>query len=108
MLERTKQIGIMKAIGASNDDVLSLFLLESGLIGLVGGVLGVLLGILLAYVIGMYAAYAGISGLFTFAALDYFGLFVILFLTFVIGVIAGLMPARQAARMEPAEALRYE
>ena len=108
VLERTKQIGIMKAIGASNDDVLSLFLLESGLIGLVGGVLGVLLGILLAYVIGMYAAYAGISGLFTFAALDYFGLFVILFLTFVIGVIAGLMPARQAARMEPAEALRYE
>ncbi len=108
VLERTKQIGIMKAIGASSDDILSLFLLESGFIGLVGGLLGILFGIGLAYLIGIYATYEGISGLFSFSSLDYFGLFVILFLTFVIGVISGLMPARQAARMEPAEALRYE
>jgi putative ABC transport system permease protein len=108
VFERTKQIGIMKAIGATNDHILSLFLLESGIIGLVGGVLGILLGITLAYTIGVYGANSGIRGLFSFASLDYFGLFVLLFLTFVIGVISGLLPARRAAKMEPAEALRYE
>jgi putative ABC transport system permease protein len=48
VLERTKQIGIMKAIGASNDAILSLFLMESGLIGLVGGLLGIIFGLTLA------------------------------------------------------------
>ncbi|HPS21605.1 MAG TPA: ABC transporter permease [Candidatus Paceibacterota bacterium] len=108
VLERTKQIGIMKAIGATNDDVLSLFLLESGIIGLVGGILGIILGIGVAYLIGLYGNSAGIKGLFSFASLDYFGLFVILFLTFVIGVVSGLMPAKRASKMEPADALRYE
>ena len=108
VLERTKQIGILKAIGATNDEVLSLFLLESGIIGLVGGVLGIIFGIIIAYLVGLYATSAGIKGLFSFASLDYFGLFVILFLTFVIGIISGLMPARRASKMEPADALRYE
>lgn len=108
VFERTKQIGIMKAIGATNDNVLTLFLLESGIIGLVGGILGITFGILLAFLIGKYGESNGIRGLFSFASLDFFGLFVILFLTFVVGVISGLLPARQASRMEPAEALRYE
>lgn len=108
VFERTKQIGIMKAIGATNDDILSLFLLESGIIGLVGGLLGIVFGILMAYLIGIYGENNGIRGLFSFASLDFFGLFTILFLTFVIGVISGLLPARSAAKMEPAEALRYE
>jgi putative ABC transport system permease protein len=98
----------MKAIGATNDNVLALFLLESGIIGLVGGLLGILLGIAMAYFIGIYGENNGIRGLFSFASLDFFGLFVILFLTFVIGVVSGLLPARSASKMEPAEALRYE
>lgn len=108
VLERTKQIGIMKAIGASRDTILSLFLIESGLIGLIGGILGIIFGIVAAYLISLIAAGFGIRGLFSFASLDFFGFFVVLFLTFIIGVISGVMPARQAARMEPAEALRYE
>ncbi|MBI5023026.1 MAG: ABC transporter permease [Candidatus Magasanikbacteria bacterium] len=108
VLERTKQIGVMKAIGASDDAILSLFLIESGFIGLVGGILGIFFGILSAYFIGLTAAGFGIRGLFSFASLDFFGLFVILFLTFIIGVLSGVLPAKQASRMEPAEALRYE
>ncbi len=108
VFERTKQIGIMKAIGATNDNILALFLLESGIIGVVGGIIGITFGILMAFLIGLYGERNGIRGLFSFASLDFFGLFVILFLTFVIGVISGLLPARSASKMEPAEALRYE
>ncbi len=108
VLERTKQIGIMKAIGASRDAILSLFLIESGIIGLAGGILGIIFGILSAYIISLVVANFGIRGLFSFASLDFFGLFVVLFLTFIVGVVSGILPAMQASRMEPAEALRYE
>ncbi len=108
VLERTKQIGIMKAIGASSEAVLSLFLIESGLIGLVGGILGIIFGITVAYIIGLAASNFGVRGLFSFTSLDFFGFFVILVITFITGIISGILPARQAARMEPAEALRYE
>jgi putative ABC transport system permease protein len=108
VLERTKQIGIMKAVGASNDAILSIFLIESGLIGMIGGILGIILGIFIAYIIGIISAKAGIGNLFSFQALDFFGFFVILIITFITGVISGVLPARQASKMEPAEALRYE
>lgn len=108
VLERTKQIGVMKAVGASDDDILSVFLVESGIIGLVGGGVGIVFGIFLAWVAGVTAANFGVRGLFSFSSLDFFGLFSILIITFVTGIIAGILPARQAAKMEPAEALRYE
>ncbi len=108
VLERTRQIGVMKAIGASSDAILSFFLLESGLIGSIGGLLGIILGIFSAYMLGAVAGGFGVRGLFSFASLDFFGFFVILIITFVIGVISGLLPALQASRLEPAEALRYE
>ncbi len=108
VLERTKQIGIMKAVGASSDDVLTLFLIESGVLGAVGGVMGIIFGIVMAWGVGFAAAAFGVSGLFSFASLDLFQFFVILVITFITGVLSGILPARQAARMEPAEALRYE
>ena len=108
VLERTRYIGIMKAVGASRDAILSLFLIEAGVIGLVGGLMGISLGILVAYGIGALATGLGISGLFSFEALDFFELFVVLVITFITGVLAGYFPARTAAQMEPAEALRYE
>lgn len=108
VLERTKQIGIMKAIGASRDAVLSLFLIESGMIGLIGGILGIIFGVFVAYIIGLIANSFGIRGLFSFVSLDFFGFAVILIITFITGVISGALPARRAAQMEPAEALRYE
>lgn len=109
VLERTRQIGIMKAIGASSDAILSFFLLESGLIGVVGGLLGIILGIAASYALSVATAVGfGVRGLFSFESLDFFGFFVILIVTFITGIVSGILPARQAAKMEPAEALRYE
>lgn len=108
VIERTKQIGIMKAIGASKESILLLFLIESGMIGLIGGILGVIFGLILAFLFGLVASSFGLRGLFSFASLDFLGFFVVLIITFIVGVISGVMPARQAANLEPAEALRYE
>lgn len=108
VLERTKEIGIMKAVGATNDAILSLFLIESGIIGLIGGMFGIIIGISMAYFMGLAAGNFGLRGLFSFAALDFFGFLVILIITFITGIVAGVFPARNASKMEPAEALRYE
>lgn len=108
VLERTRQIGIMKAVGASSDAIMSLFLIESGIIGLVGGVLGILSGLFVSYIIGVIAEASGIPGLFNIYDIDYLQLFIIMIVTFITGVLSGIFPARQASRLEPAEALRYE
>lgn len=107
VLERTRQIGIMKAVGASSDAILSVFLIESGVMGLVGGLIGIVLGISSAYAIGVVSSLLGIHGIFSFVSIDFFGVFAVLAITLVTGIIAGILPARQAARLEPAEALRY-
>ncbi len=108
VLERTRQIGVMKAVGASRDTILSLFLIESGFIGLIGGVVGIFLGVLISFLIGRFTPNFGVSGLFSFSSIDYFGLMSVLVVTFVTGIVAGYLPARHAASMAPAEALRYE
>ncbi len=108
VLERTKQIGVLKAIGATEDAIMSLFLIESGLIGLVGGIFGTALGVGMAALVGVAASYGGVPGMFSFGSLDYLGFLAVLLVTFIIGVLSGVLPARQAAKMEPAEALRYE
>ena len=108
VLERTKQIGVMKAVGASSDAILALFLIEAGLIGIIGGAIGVALAIGLAYLVGLAAASAGFAGLFSLGSIDYLGILSVLIITFLVGILSGVLPARRAAKMEPAEALRYE
>lgn len=105
VLERTREIGIMKAIGVKNKDILTIFLIESGLIGLVGGVLGILLGIGLALAIGPFSQNAGFTINIKIEPLVLiFGLA----FAFGIGVLAGILPAYQASKLKPIEALRYE
>ena len=107
VLERTKEIGIMKAVGAKDSDVLLLFLLESGLLGLVGGLVGVALGFLMAKGAELAANRALGTGLLS----AYFPLELIigaLLFSFTVGSVSGLLPARQAARLKPVDALRYE
>ena len=105
--ERTKEIGILKAVGAKRKHIVSIFLFEAGIIGLIGGVGGVLSGIALALL-----AEAVLSGADTMFYLEaHISIWLILFglaFSFVIGCFSGLLPAKQAAKMEPVDALRYE
>ena len=106
VLERTKEIGIMKSIGARNSDILMLFLLESGFIGLIGGVFGVLLGSGIGILVGKAAASAGYGILKIKIS---FGLIMFgLAFAIIIGMISGALPARQASKLKPVDALRYE
>lgn len=105
--ERTKEIGVMKAIGAKNSAVLTVFLFEAGIIGLIGGIGGTILGAALAKGIELYGQ---LHPLFYFSASITPGL-IIFGLTFslLVGCLAGFFPARQAAKLKPVEALRrYE
>lgn len=105
VLERTKQIGIMKAVGARNSNVLFIFLIESGMLGLVGGFIGVILGMLLSYSVEFILRMNGIDFLKIYISLELI-LGTLLF-SFFVGCISGLMPARRAALMNPVDALRY-
>ena len=106
VLERTREIGIMKAVGARNRDVWLIFLTESGLLGLVGGLVGVSIGVGIAVVAEMAAAQAGVS---IFKANLAPELIVgALAFSFFVGAFSGFLPARQAASLKPADALRYE
>lgn len=105
VMERTREIGIMKAIGASSNLILSLFLFEAGLIGLIGGIIGIILGALIG---GLASFVASIAG-FPFNALPSVELIAgAMVFSLAIGMISGWVPARRAARMDPVEALRFE
>ena len=106
VLERTREIGVMKAIGARNYDIMAIFLVESGLLGLVGGLIGCVLGIGLARVVELYGAAAGF-GLLQASITPELILFAAGF-SFGLGCLSGLLPARAAAKLKPVEALRYE
>ena len=106
VMERTRDIGVMKAVGASRRDILIIFLIESGLIGLVGGAAGVALGTALGYGAEFVAASQG----FVFLDVSLRPLLAaqMIFFALALGTLSGLLPARRAARLEPVEALQYE
>lgn len=106
VLERTHEIGIMKAIGARDRDIALLFVIESGALGLVGGALGVAAGMAVGYGVESVAQSAGFALLKVSPAPWLIG--GSLLFSFIIGVASGLMPAMNAAKMRPVEALRYE
>jgi len=104
--ERTKEIGVMKAVGATNWQILRIFLIESGMIGLIGGLLGVIGGLAISYgASGIISEQVGLpmepgaSPELIFGSLAF---------AFVVGTVSGFFPARKAAKMNPVEALRYE
>jgi len=107
VLERTNEIGIMKAIGAKNSDIMTIFLIEAGLLGLIGGILGILVGIGLSQ---MAAFLAGLA-LKTTLIQAVFPAYLIggaLGFSILIGIASGVLPARQASKLKPVDALRYE
>jgi putative ABC transport system permease protein len=104
VLEKTKEIGTMKAIGAKNRDILMIFLFNSAMVGLVGGILGIILGAFVSS--GLQAMMGGdmTSGNGLSISLMVEGLT----LAVLIGVISGVVPAYRASKLRPVDALRYE
>ena len=100
VMERTKEIGTMKAIGAKSMEVLMMFLSEALLTGLIGGLIGALFGFSLAHIIGRFIDLPTTSSLVL-------GLEVVLF-AIVTSVTSGIYPAYRASNMNPVEALRHE
>jgi len=107
VLERTKEIGIMKSLGAKNSDILLIFMLESGIYGIVGGTIGIITGVLLSVAVSQIAVAA--------LGIEYFRADVPIWLilgalsfSFIVGCASGVLPARQASKLKPVDALRYE
>ncbi|RLG13854.1 ABC transporter permease [Candidatus Pacearchaeota archaeon] len=103
VLERTKEIGIMKAIGAKSSQILVLFLIESGIIGLLGGSIGIVLGLLIGKTVQLIADNFGVVLIPSMSVILIFGA---LLFSFLVGSISGVFPALQAARLKPIEAIR--
>jgi macrolide transport system ATP-binding/permease protein len=98
--ERTREIGLRKAIGATRADILSQFLVESALLAIIGGALGVALGVGVTTIAALATNWAFVVSLFTIA--------LVTSITATIGVLFGFWPAKKAADLRPIQALKYE
>lgn len=111
LLERTKDIGVMKALGATDGEINFIFLTESTLISFAGGVFGILLsfvvGTAINILIAVLAKQAGGEAVRLIQMPIYFVLFILIF-SFLVGLLTGMYPARRAAKLNPLDALRYE
>jgi len=104
--ERTREIGLRKAVGATNKDVVLQFMAEAVILTFIGGAIGILLGVTLSYIAAVVATkMLGVSWSFTF---PFFAVALGFFVSTAVGLIFGIYPARQAAKKSPIEALRYE
>jgi putative ABC transport system permease protein len=103
--ERTREIGLRKALGARKKDILIQFLTESSLLSLFGGVVGIMLGWLIAFVVGRIASASGTP--FT-PVVSLNAIVLATVFSTAVGLFFGLYPANRAASLEPVEALRYE
>jgi putative ABC transport system permease protein len=103
--ERTREIGLRKAVGARNRDILIQFLAESSFLSLLGGLIGILLGWLIALIVGKIASASGTS---LTPAVSLNAILLATLFSIAVGLFFGIYPARRAARLEPVEALRYE
>lgn len=98
--ERTREIGVRKALGAKRKTIATQFFMEAIIIGQLGGVLGIILGVLIGYGVSAAADFQ-----FSTPWLAMFSAFTI---AFIVAVVAGLLPAVKAAKLDPVESLRYE
>lgn len=98
--ERTREIGLKKALGATRKIILAQFLTEATVLSLVGGVLGIVFGILISYVATSFLEYP--------FGIDIFSVIISVSFSLIIGIVFGFLPAYQAAKLKPIDALRYE
>ncbi|ABR55456.1 protein of unknown function DUF214 [Methanococcus vannielii SB] len=106
ILERRKDIGILKALGAENNTILSIFVIEAGFLGLFGGIIGTVFGILIAKAIEYFAKIAGYGLIRAWISPEL--IFGVLIFSFVVGILSGYFPARSGAKLNPVDTLRGE
>ena len=98
--ERTREIGVRKALGAKKVTIATQFFIETLIVGQMGGLLGIVLGILAGY---------GISSALDFSfVIPWMAIFAAFATTFIVAIVSGLYPAIKASKLDPIEALRYE
>ena len=103
--ERTSEIGLKKALGANNADILTEFLIESVLVTLLGGIIGILFGAAMSWLVALIAGKAGLAWTFT---VPVSAIALACGVSASIGIVFGVLPARAASKLDPIEALRYE
>ena len=106
VLERTKEIGILRAIGASKKDISRVFNAETFIIGLAAGLLGI--GITVLLTIPINAIIKAITNVSQIASLPIGGAIVLVLISMILTIIAGLIPSKMASKKDPVEALRTE
>ncbi|MFA5937132.1 MAG: ABC transporter permease [Candidatus Paceibacterota bacterium] len=103
--ERTREIGLRKALGATSHQIRNQFLIEAIVLTGIGGIIGIIVGILISYLISIGAQYAGYDWTFIISPM---AIILAVFVSSLTGIIFGLFPALKAAKLNPIEALRYE
>ena len=103
--ERTKEIGLRKAIGAKKKDILIQFLTESSLLSMMGGILGIILGWIISALVGSFASTQGVAFQ---PQVDLGAILLATVFSTAVGLFFGIYPANKAANLEPVEALRHE
>ena len=103
--QKTREVGLRKAVGATKSDISRQFLIESAFLSLTGGIIGVLIGVSISFVVALIVQYLGYEYDFIVSPISIFGGAGIAAL---IGLVFGTVPARQAANLDPITALRYE
>ncbi|MGJ8592573.1 MAG: ABC transporter permease [Aquaticitalea sp.] len=98
--ERTREIGVRKALGAKSKTIAMQFFMEAIIIGQMGGIVGIFLGVLIGYVFASFAEFQ-----FT---IPWFAMFSAFTIAFIVAIVAGLIPAVKASKLDPVESLRYE
>ena len=106
ILQRKKDIGILKSLGAETTDISAIFIVESGFLGLFGGIIGTIIGIIAAKIIENIAHTSGY--IMVNAWISWELIVGVLMFSFMIGVISGYLPARSGAKLNPIDTLRGE
>ena len=111
LLERTREVGLMKAMGMKSIEVRELFLTESMIMGFFGGILGIILGFLAGKAVGLILSAYALSkgqGYIDISSIPVYFAVVVILLSLTVGIVTGIYPARRAKKISALDALRYE